>query len=96
MRLQRDYFSQVGLEVTVEATDPSAFRQSLSDSDYDVALLSTPIYQESDIRLLDLSQTDLSIPLYLLPASFLCQSKMRGIDMGWGGAIKLEGVWLMK
>ncbi|MCZ6679173.1 MAG: ABC transporter substrate-binding protein [Candidatus Poribacteria bacterium] len=95
-RLQRDYLSPIGLQVDIKAMDPGALQPSAKATAIDLALLSMPISQDGDVSALELNQTDSLIPLYFLPASFLCQPKVRGMNSVWGGVLALESAWLAK
>ncbi len=95
-RLGRDYLSQIGLQVVVKTTNPDAFQQILKSGSNALALLSMPIPQDRDVLSLASDQTESLIPLYLLPASFLCQPKVRDMNIIPGGVIAFESAWLAK
>jgi hypothetical protein len=95
-RLQRDFLSQIGLQIDIKTTNPGEFRQSLKEASIDLALLSMPLYRDGIASSLAFDQMYLLIPLYFLPASFLCQPNVRGVNIAWGGVIAFESVWLVE
>ena len=92
--LERDSLSQIGLQVKIKAADADNLRGELSEDTPTLALLSMPIAPGSDIASLDIGQSGSLIPLYLLPSSFLCQPKVRGMEIGSGGILAFGGTWL--
>ena len=90
MRLKRDFFSHVGLQVA----NPVEFGGALKDASADIALLAMRLPQNTDGAPSNLYKSDLLIPLYFLPSHFLCQPQVRCINIGWGGIATFDGVWL--
>lgn len=94
--IERDSLSQIGLQVTVKAANSDTLHAQFEEEVPALALLSMPIAPEGDVSSLGIGQSDSRIPLYLLPSSFLCQSKVRGITVVSGGALAFEGAWLAR
>ena len=92
--LERDSLAQIGLEVKIKPADSTTLQGGLQEDAPMLALLSMPIAPESDIPALQIGYSDSLIPLYLLPASFLCQPKVRGIQVVSGGVLAFERTWL--
>ena len=92
--IERDSLSQIGLQVVVKAADADALQGRFEGDVPALALLSMPMAPESDISSLEIRQSDSLIPLYLLPSSFLCQPKVRGVKVVSGGVLAFEGAWL--
>ncbi len=92
--LERDSLSQIGLEVEIQAADAETLRGGFRADAPTLALLSMPIAPDSDIASLDIGQSGSLIPLYLLPSSFLCQPKVRGMEIGSGGVLAFGRTWL--
>lgn len=90
--LERDSLAQIGLQVEIKPADSD----TLQGAGPTLALLSMPIAPESDISSLQISYSDSLIPLYLLPANFLCQPKVRGVKVASGGVLAFERTWLAK
>ena len=92
--LERDSLSPIGLQVEIKAADADNLRGEFSEDTPTLALLSMPIAPDSDIASLDIGQSSSLIPLYLLPSSFLCQPKVRGLEIGSGGVLAFGRTWL--
>ena len=92
--LERDSLSQIGLQVEIKAADSDTLQGGSKEDTPTLALLSMPIAPDSDISSLDIGQSNSFIPLYLLPSSFLCQPKVRGMKIGSGGVLAFEKAWL--
>ena len=92
--LERDSLSQIGLQVEIKAADADNLRGEFSEDTPTLALLSMPVALGSDVSSLGIGQSNSFIPLYLLPSSFLCQPKVRGIEIGLGGILTFERTWL--
>lgn len=92
--LERDSLAQIGLEVKIKSADAATLQGGVQGDAPTLALLSMPIAPESDIPALQIGYSDSLIPLYLLPASFLCQPKVRGIQVVSGGVLAFERTWL--
>ena len=92
--IERDALSQIGMQVAIKAADTDALQGGSGADIPALTLLSMPITPESDVSSLDVSLPDSVIPLYLLPASFLCQPKVRGVKVVSGGALAFERTWL--
>lgn len=92
--LERDSLSQIGLRVEIKAADADNLRGEFSEDTPTLALLSMPISPSSDVPSLDIGQSNSLIPLYLLPSSFLCQPKVRGMEIGSGGILAFGRTWL--
>ena len=92
--LERDSLSQIGLQVKIKAADADNLRGEFSEDTPTLALLSMPIAPDSDVSSLDIGQSNSFIPLYLLPSSFLCQPKVRGLEIGSGGVLAFGRTWL--
>ena len=91
--LARNSLSQIGLQVEVKAADPDSLQGGFK-GDTTLALLSMPVALENGAASLNIGPPNSLIPLYLLPASFLCQSKVRGVKVVSGGVLAFEGAWL--
>lgn len=94
--IERDSLSQIGLQVEVRAADSDTLQEGFEKDVPALALLSMPIAPGSDISSLEIGQSDSLIPLYLLPSSFLCQSKVRGVKVVSGGVLAFEEAWLVQ
>ena len=92
--LKRDSLSQIGLQVELKAVDADTLQEGFKEDPPTLALLSMPIAPESDISFLEIGHSDSLIPLYLLPSSFLCQPKVRGVQVVSGGVLAFEKAWL--
>ena len=92
--LERDSLSQIGLQVEIKAADADTLQEGFKEDAPTLALLSMPIAPDSDVSSLDIGQSNSLIPLYLLPSSFLCQPKLRGMKIGSGGVLAFERTWL--
>lgn len=92
--LERDSLSQIGLEVKIKAADADNLRGEFSEDTPTLALLSMPIAPGSDVSSLGIGQSKSLIPFYLLPSSFLCQPKVRGLEIGSGGILAFGRTWL--
>ena len=92
--LERDSLSQIGLQVEVKAADADALQGGSKAEVPTLALLSMPIEPEHDVSSLEIGQSQSLIPLYLLPSSFLCQPKVRGLKIGSGGVLAFGRTWL--
>ena len=92
--LERDSLSQIGVRVEIEAADADNLRGEFSEDAPTLALLSMPIAPGSDVSASEVGQSDSFIPLYLLPSSFLCQPKVRGMEIGLGGVLAFGRTWL--
>ena len=92
--LERDSLAQIGLQVQVKAADSDTRQGGFEEDAPTLALLSMPIAPDSDVTSLDIGQSNSFIPLYLLPSSFLCQPKVRGMKIGSGGVLAFEKAWL--
>jgi len=92
--LERDSLSQIGLQVEIKAADADNLRGKFSEDTPTLALLSMPIAPDSDIASLDIGQSNSFLPLYLLPSSFLCQPKVRGMKIESGGVLAFGRTWL--
>ena len=92
--LERDSLSQIGLQVEIKAADSETLQGGSKEDTPTLALLSMPIAPDSDISSLDIGQSNSFIPLYLLPSSFLCQPKVRGMKIGSGGVLAFGKAWL--
>ena len=92
--LERDSLSPIGLQVEVKTAGFDTLQGGFKGDRTVLVLLSMPIAPESDVSSLDISQSDSLIPLYLLPSSFLCQSKVRGMRVVSGGVLAFERTWL--
>ena len=92
--LERDSLSQIGVQVKIKAADANNLRGEFSDDTPTLALLSMPIAPGSDVSTSEVSQSDFFMPLYLLPSSFLCQPKVRGLKIGSGGVLAFGRTWL--
>ena len=94
--LERDSLSQIGLQVEIKATHSDTLQGGLEEDAPTLALLSMPIAPESDVSSLEIGRSDSLIPLYLLPSSFLCQPKLRGMKVVSGGVLAFERAWLVE
>ena len=92
--LERDSLSQIGLQVEIRAADADALQGGSKGDTPTLALLSMPIAPDSDVSALAIGQSNSFIPLYLLPSSFLCQPKVRGLEIGSGGILAFGRTWL--
>ncbi|MYE89096.1 ABC transporter substrate-binding protein, partial [Candidatus Poribacteria bacterium] len=92
--LKRDSLSQIGVRVEIKAADADNLRGEFSEDAPTLALLSMPIAPDSDVSALEIGRSNYFIPLYLLPSSFLCQPKVRGLEIGSGGILVFGGTWL--
>ena len=92
--IERDALSQIGMRVSVKAVDTSTLQSGAEEDAPILALLSMPVTPENDVSSLDVGLPDSVIPLYLLPASFLCQPKVRGVKVVSGGVLAFERTWL--
>ena len=92
--LERDSLSQIGLQVKIKAAEAEALQGGFKEDTPTLALLSMPIAPDSDVSSLDIGQSNSLIPLYLLPSSFLCQPKARGLEIGSGGTLSFGRTWL--
>ena len=92
--LERDSLSQIGLQVEIKAAGSDTLQGGSKEDTPTLALLSMPIAPDSDISSLDIGQSNSFIPLYLLPSSFLCQPKVRGMKIGSGGVLAFGKAWL--
>ena len=92
--MQRDSLSQIGLQVEVKAADFDTLQGGFKGNMAALALLSMPIAPETDVSSLEVNPSNSLILLYLLPASFLCQSKVRGVKVVSGGVLAFERTWL--
>ena len=95
-RLQRSFLSQVGLQVSLVNTDAVSLQNVLRDGDANLALLSIPLLQGTDAAIDWFNHSNALIPLYLLPSHFLCQSHLCNLNIGWGGVIAFDQIWLAK
>ena len=95
-RLARNSFSQIGLQVEVKAADSDTLQGGFKRDTTALALLSMPVALESHVGSLDIGPPHSLIPLYLLPASFLCQPKVRGVKVVSGGVLAFERTWLVQ
>ncbi len=94
--IERGSLSQIGLQVQVKAADADTLRGGFKEDAPTLALLSMPIAPESDVSSLEVGQSNSLIPLYLLPSSFLCHPKVRGVKVVSGGVLAFERTWLAK
>ncbi len=92
--LERDSLSQIGLQVNVKAADSDTLAKEVEKDAPTLALLSMPIVPGSNDTSPGIGRSNSLIPLYLLPTSFLCQSKLRGVKVGSGGVLVFERTWL--
>ena len=92
--LERDSLSQIGLQVEIKARDSDTLQGGLKEDAATLDLVSMPIAPESDVSSLEIGRFDSLIPLYLLPSSFLCQPKVRGLKVVSGGVLAFEKAWL--
>ena len=92
--LERDSLSQIGVRVEIKAAAADNLRGEFSENTPTLALLAMPIAPDSDISALAIGQSNSFIPLYLLPSSFLCQPKIRGMEIGSGGILAFGRTWL--
>ncbi len=92
--LERDSLSQIGLQVEIKTAGSDTLQGGSKEDTPTLALLSMPIAPDSDISSLDIGQSNSFIPLYLLPSSFLCQPKVRGMKIGSGGVLAFGKAWL--
>ena len=92
--LERDSLSQIGLQVEIKAAGSDTLQGGSKEDTPTLALLSMPIAPDSDISSLDIGQSNSFIPLYLLPSSFLCQPKVRGMKIRSGGVLAFGKAWL--
>ena len=92
--LERDSLSQIGLQVEIKAADADNLRGEFSEDTPTLALLSMPIAPGSDVSSVGIGQSNSFIPLYLLPSTFLCQPKVRGLKIGLGGILAFGRTWL--
>ena len=92
--LERDSLSQIGLQVEIKAAGSDTLQGGSKEDAPTLALLSMPIAPDSDISSLDIGQSNSFIPLYLLPSSFLCQPKVRGMKIRSGGVLAFGKAWL--
>ena len=92
--LERDSLSQIGLQVEIKAAEAETLQEGSKEKAPTLALLSMPIAPDSDVSSLRIGQSNSFIPLYLLPSSFLCQPKVRGMEIGSGGILLFGGTWL--
>ena len=94
--LERDSLSPIGLQVEIKAADSDTLQEGRKEDVPTLALLSMPIAPESDVSSLEIGRSDSLIPLYLLPSSFLCQPRIRGVKVVSGGVLAFERAWLVK
>ena len=92
--LERDSLSQIGLRVEIKAVEADTLQGGSREDTPTLALLSMPIAPGSDVSASKVGQSDSFIPLYLLPSSFLCQPKVRGMEIGSGGILGFGRTWL--
>ena len=92
--LERDSLAQIGLQVQVKAADSDTLQGEFEADVPTLALLSMPIEPGSDVTSLEIGRSNSLIPLYLLPSSFLCQPKVRGVTVASGGVLAFERTWL--
>ena len=92
--LERDSLSRIGLRVEIKAAAANTLEGVSTEDTPTLALLSMPIALDSDVSSSEIGQSDSFIPLYLLPSSFLCQPKVRGIEVGSGGVLAFGRTWL--
>lgn len=92
--LERDSLSQIGLQVEIKAAAAETLQGGSTEDTPTLALLSMPMTPDSDVSTLGVGQSNSFIPLYLLPSSFLCQPKVRGIGIGSGGILAFGRTWL--
>ena len=92
--LERDSLSQIGVQVKIKAADADTLRGEFIEDTPTLALLSMPIAPGSDVSASEVGQSDFFMPLYLLPSSFLCQPKVRGLKIGSGGVLAFGRTWL--
>ena len=92
--LERDSLSQIGLRVEIKAVDADTLQGGSREDTPTLALLSMPIAPDSDVSSLEIGRSTSLIPLYLLPSSFLCQPKFRGMEIGSGGILAFGRTWL--
>ncbi|MDE0300161.1 MAG: ABC transporter substrate-binding protein [Candidatus Poribacteria bacterium] len=90
-RLQRDFFSPIGLQVSMVDTGS----EPLGYEDADLALLSVPLPSGADTVSNRLSRSDDITLLYLLPSNLLCQPRLRNLNIGWGGVLAFDQAWLL-
>ena len=95
-RLQRSFLSQIGLQVSLANTDLTSLQHSLRDTNTNLALLSMPLPQATDAPIDWFNHPDDLISLYLLPSNFLCQAHLRNLNIGWGGVVAFDQIWLAK
>lgn len=95
-RLQRNFLSQIGLPVSLVNTDSVSLQNVLRDGGTSLALLSIPLPQGTDAAIDWFNHSNTLIPLYLLPSNFLCQSHLRNLNIGWGGVVAFDQIWLAK
>ena len=95
-RLQRNFLSQIGLQISLVNTDSVSLQNVLSDGGTSLALLSIPLPQGTDAAIDWFNHANTLIPLYLLPSNFLCQSHLRNLNIGWGGVVAFDQIWLAK
>ena len=94
--LERDSLSRIGLRVEIKAAAADTLHADANRDTPTLALLFMPLAPDSDVSSLEIGQSDSVIPLYLLPSSFLCHPKVRGIAVGSGGILVFGRTWLAK
>lgn len=94
--IERSALSQIGMQVSVQAADMVRLEDRFESDAPVLALLSMPIIAGVDVSSLDMDLPDSVIPLYLLPTSFLCQPKVRGLQVVSGGVLAFERTWLSR
>ncbi len=90
-RLRRD-FLKIGLQVAA----PSAMGQTFQNAEADLVLFAVPRCGEIDASPRKPSRSKRLIPLYLLPANFLCHPYVQDVNIGWSGGLICDEVWLGK
>lgn len=93
-RLQRSFLSRIGLQIAVVNADSALLKNTIRDAN--LALLSVPLPQGTDAAIEQLNRTEALILLYLLPSTFLCQSRLRNLNIGWGGVMAFDQTWFAK
>ena len=93
-RLRRSFLSRIGLQVSTVNTDSEALQDALRDGSDTLALLSVPLPQGADAGIDWFNSSDALIPLYALPSNFLCQPRLRNFNIGWGGVVAFDQIWL--
>ena len=93
-RLQRNFLSQIGLQIAMVDTESAPLHNVVRNGGANLALLSVPLPQGADAGIDWFNSSDALIPLYALPSNFLCQSRLRNVNIGWGGVVAFDQIWL--